>query len=486
MAVLDETEIEYFSDAELGEWQVLLNDWQSEQTHEGQIAYHKRAVELSKNLPVPPALTYRWDLLAQNAEAANQKLAKWRNDLMEQEHHTHKAYESRDSGSLARCASMLLKLVNSMNADAGAWTKEQHEVAEGALDSVKQATLQFFPAWLPRQVEMVPLKFDGFRHRMDMAARNLRNIGYQEQAEQVETQLQRVASNIKRLQQIATVMEEVKVFTAGLKITPATTVKAINDCMDRIRQLEATLRDGTEMKIPIPDLKTAMENLGALKVACNEQLQAHKQRAEAIWNTELLSIHNVKDTAQEIRALITIFDGKDSDLEDFRLILRILDAFEEHYQQMGAMNITDDDLDKRCARAVEETERILGEDDEIPWEIEGTYNSLLKELRDIRRNRAVDWIKTHLPKSESIKKLSASDALRIRELAISFPPYLDAKQKKQVMDISKACSQRLKELAVEGLLTQFKNLTEDEQMEFLKQLKEFIASARRTGQPIDL
>jgi hypothetical protein len=477
LAVLDETETEYISQEEEDEWHTLLADWESEPTYEGQRLLHRKALARSKELPVPQGLFYRWEYLCRNAQTAQEKIDQWRKTLMDQETYAQTGYEEKNAAKLARCACELTKLLQKMNNEPVVWTQDQRAVTENACVQLKQASLQYFPTWLPRQIEMVPMKFDRFRQHMQNAANNFRTLGLREQAEQVEEQLKRVASEIERLQRIATLTDQVKVFLASHRISEASKVKEIHDCLMSIRELEHALRDAGQTRIPVPHVNTLMEGLHGLKTKCQDQLETHKQRAEAIWNTKLRSLTDVKDTIQEVRTLMTIFDGRDGDLADFRLMIQVLTKFEEHYLQMNSMALTDAQLEEKYHAALSELNEMLGEEDEIPWDIELTYSNFRREIEQLREAKASEWMAGSVASMQSIKQLDASEAYRLCEVMRSFPPFLNANQKEQVIAANLACSLRLKELAVEGLIIQFRNLAKDAQKEFLKRAQEIVSGS---------
>lgn len=477
MAVLAETEFEHISPEESDEWQALLDDWDLEPTHEGQVEYLKKAVILQREIDVPPGLYYRWELLAKNAKSAHEKLEQWRSMLLENEGHLDNAYQKGHAGNLARCGADLVKLVQKMKVSQDTWTREQHIVVQEAFERARQAAKQFFPTWLQREVVTDPLQFERFKHRMRLTGENLVAIGLESEAHQAEEHLRKVTTEVDRLIRINTVVNEVKVFKTCNQIAASTKVNEINNCLERIQALETTLRDAATIGMPVPQLENATESLRGLKRRCQEQLKAHKDRAGAIWNTELRSLQDVRETAQEVRTLMTLYDGREEDLQDFRLMIKLLTKFEEHYLQMNLMTISKSELESRLQNALTEIQGLLTEDDEIPWEIDITYGHFLIDIEEKRRDYANKWMAANVPAVRKIDSLDAAEAHRIRGILFSPPPVLGEEQQLQVQASRKACSRRLDDLKVEGLLVRFKDLSKDAQIDFLQRAQQILGDS---------
>ena len=82
-----------------------------------------------------------------------------------------------------------------------------------------------------------------------------------------------------------------------------------------------------------------------------------------------------------------------------------------------------------------------------------------------------------MPAGSKINSLDAAEAHRIRGILFSPPPVLGEEQQQQVQASRKACSRRLDDLKVEGLLVRFKDLSKDAQIDFLQRAQQILGDS---------
>lgn len=468
--VLDETEIRR-DEGKSEFWKNFFHNWERETTYVGRVALFEQALILAKERPVPPALRDRWELCKRDAEEAIKRLKQYEETLKKQRGYAEKAYERGDSGNLARCACEFLSLLAQMKSDGSVWTEEQFEIIQQELTSCKVGAVHYFESWLPEQAEIDLMKFSAFQSRMTKTAENFEKLRLEKQAQRIRDHLSKLAEHIDILNKLKAILEEVNTFLAGTRIGPSSKVEEIRSILRRIDGLERKIQEAFKARVSsVLPLNEAWDKLQDLKKSCEVQLKAHQERAAAIWNRNLDSIDDVRETNQEVRTLITLYDGLEADLEDFRLMHRVLNLMEEHYQHMNSLTISETELDQRYIEAVNKVRSELAEDDEIPWPIEGTLRNLKAKIEKERREKAEKWMNQNVPELRQLQSMPADGILQIKRLLGSPPLCLTQQQLDQVRLILKACDRRLDELAVDGLVAKFTELSPDAQKEFLRRV----------------
>ncbi len=467
---LDETDFELVRVEESDFWKDFLANWELEATYEGKWALYEKAVVLAETQPVPPGLRDRWELRRRDAEEAKKHLDRYEKTLVEQRGYAHKAYERGHSGNLARCACTLLDLLERMRENDRGWTQEQMEVVRDELASFKVGALQHFEAWLNQQDEIDPMKYSEFQYKMTKAAESFERLGLLKEAQRVREQHDKVKAELDNRQRLRTICEEVETFLAGVRIGASSKVLELQNILKRISQLELKIKEAFQLRISVMKLNETWERAQKLKKSCEAQLKAHKERAEAIWQQQLNSIDDVRQTEQEVRALITLYDGLEADLADFRIMHRVLTLVEENYEHMNSLAISASELEQRYERAIQNVKGVLKEDDEIPWSIEETFTKLKEKIEKKRREKAQEWMKQNVPTLDRITTMRAEEIKHFRRQLNTPPPYLAHQDLDKVRLTLEACSKRLDDLEVEGLVARFEELSLEAQREFLRRV----------------
>jgi len=472
IALLDETDIRLVSKEEIDEWEKLLNAWDFEETYIGRGEYLEKAYKLRENIKIPPSNIYRFELLEQRSKDALLEFVQWKKTIDDQYEHMVRAYKKGHAGNLSRCGAELVKLREKMESNAGAWTKEQFEETNKFIDHARQAIKQFFPEWLPAQVVIDAKALGKFQH--DMLRLNGGNLGKLELLEEknhLEKHVAKVSSEVDRRARVKVVVDQVNMFVGSHSVSSVTKVKELYSYLNSIKEFAKDL-NSAKSHGNIPQIKKAEERLNDLKKTCQNQLNAHQERAGAIWETEITSLYDIQQTAQEIRTIMTIYDGKDQDLEDFKLMQHLLTFFEHHYHQLASLDLTNKELEANCKRFMKETESMLDESDEIPWDISETYERLKNSIYEQRNNQAKEWFDRYFISSDRIFQLDAGQANKLRQVLQSPPAYISEGDRKQIDAALKACNKRLDELEVEGLIARFQGLSKEAKTIFLERAQE--------------
>jgi hypothetical protein len=213
------------------------------------------------------------------------------------------------------------------------------------------------------------------------------------------------------------------------------------------------------------DLRTRAENF---KKSAQKLLESHKSRAAKIDNSKIEKPEDIEGLLAELRALFSVFDGCQVDLGNFAIYQKWLQRFDEDAGRLDDSSLTPAAFSKLAKSLAKEANAAQTDDDELPWEIEETYNTLITSIQGRRETAAEKWIAENVPAKKSISSLEARDAQRLKTFLQSSPAILSKEQIKKVEDALNACEARLDDLQVDGLLAKFEVLSEAGKKEFLK------------------
>jgi hypothetical protein len=220
------------------------------------------------------------------------------------------------------------------------------------------------------------------------------------------------------------------------------------------------------------DLRSRTE---ALKTRAEETFKGHQKRAKTILNSEIKTPEDIAPLQTELRALSSIFDGCANDVSDFSVLQKWLQRFEQDVSRLRGPDLTPDDFRKLAKVISKEAKGAQTDDDELPWDIEETYEQLVQVVENGRNTLASEWMAAHVPNKKKIEALEARDAQRLRTFLQVPPTVLTKEQLKKVEEAVVACEVRLDEMQVDGLLAKFESLSDTAKREFIKRAEKLLS-----------
>jgi thioester reductase-like protein len=213
------------------------------------------------------------------------------------------------------------------------------------------------------------------------------------------------------------------------------------------------------------DLRTRVETL---KKTAKNILENNKTRAAKIDNSQIEKPEDIEGLLAELRALFSVFDGCQVDLANFTIYQKWLQRFDDDAGRLDDRNLTPATFAKLAKSLAREAKSAQTDDDELPWDIEETYETLMTTIQARRETAAEKWLAENVPTKKSISTLEARDAQRLKTFLQSSPAFLSKEQIKKVEDALSACEVRLDDLQVDGLLAKFEALSDAAKREFMK------------------
>ena len=223
-----------------------------------------------------------------------------------------------------------------------------------------------------------------------------------------------------------------------------------------------------------PDILELRTRVESFKKSAQKILESHKSRAAKIDNSQIKKPEDIEGLLAELRALFSVFDGCQVDLGNFTIYQKWLQRFDEDAGRLDDSNLTPAAFSKLAKSLAKEAKTAQTDDDELPWDIEETYEILFETIQARRETAAEKWLAENVPTKKTISALEAREAQRLKIFLQSSPAFLSKEQIKKMEDALSACEARLDDLQVDGLLAKFETLSDAAKREFMKKAEKLM------------
>lgn len=482
LPICDMTTMVRVSAESVSEWERLLDEWGIETTLLGKVEYLRKAEELQKRIPEPQALHYRVELLQQKARDAQRNLRHFDDELSKAIEFIERGKVKDDAGQISRGAAKLALWSKKMELEYDLWRETQRGIIVKHLASGRTLTQQLFSQWLNSQIVYNVEQLTNFKNLMSNVERNLANLGLTSEVGQLRAHVEEIEQHVRHIAEVKRVISDIENMIRANRVTNSTRVTDIQTWLNQVQDYALKLTEAEHRTdIVKEDIRKTRENLAYFQVACNEQLTKAKERTEAVYNIESFpSLSDIANLRTEVAALISIYDGREKDVQDLKLIQRQLDLLETHYNWMNDKSLNEEDFEATFRKCVRDSEDAFT-GDAPPLDNEMIYGSIRKVILHNRILLASNWMESHIPNMDSIKKMKAQLVMEAKSRILNIPAYLSTQQRQQVVEAVAACEQRLNYLEVEGLVAQFEAMTEDNKRTFIVSLVSYIQSLLQNG-----
>ena len=179
-------------------------------------------------------------------------------------------------------------------------------------------------------------------------------------------------------------------------------------------------------------------------------------------------------------ALLSVYDGRETDVQDLKLIQKQLDLVETHYHWLQDKSLSEEAFEEVYQKCVTETENAF-DGDVPPLDNEMIYASIRQLTLQNRVLLASNWMESNIPSLKEVTSMEAQSVINLKSRLVNMPAYLSATQQQQVMQVIEVCNKRLNELEVEGLIAQFEVMSEDNIRAFIASLISYIKTLIKEG-----
>lgn len=472
LSVLDNTLLIRVSEVKVSEWVSLLEKWDLENSYLGQIQFLEQANELSKRVPVPPKLAFKYQFYQDRTNTARVKINKFEKDLTDALEKIEAGRRKDDVNLLSWGASILARQYNEMDRNENCWTKEQIDEVKEHYIAARLLASQLFPRWINSQmVTNIEHLRDFKRLMLGRIGNNLDEIGLNGEREQLEKHVAEVETNLRLLDELKRSVEDVKKLVENNVVSETSKVVDLQEWQEQVKTLNDHLHAANKRThIGKRDIVEAALKLRQFSSACEEQLQKQRDKAGNIFDhRSIITIADITKWKTEVFDLIGIYAGMEKDVEDFKQVIRQLEQVENHYTQLNDTTLTEPDLAEtldRCRRELAD----LFVDDQPPLDSELIYHDIMISASQQRSQLATSWMNRMMEKIIVVPFDDVTVVLQTKKQLDNMPAVLTEEQREKVLTGIKICEKRLDDLEADGLIAKFVGMPESTKKTFLSKL----------------
>ena len=419
---------------------------------------------------MPPGLSYRAERLRELASKASEELEKQKKIQDEAWEKIEKSQQNRNCSLASWGAATLRELADHMINEKPLWTDNQVVKIEQDYVDARQYVIQFFPEWIeiqsPRSDD--PEHIGDFKHKMlRVVGSNLKKIGLDDEYSQLEEHTRNVIRNAEAIakgrQLIRDVQSWLTTHADANRVGKVNEIRALKEVgLKYARQLQ-----GLAQRPGVSDItEIRMELLEFLKKIKKNEDEI-MSRASALWETQIQTDQDIERIVTEVESLIVAFDNLPSDLEDLQIMREALRRYHNFYRQLLDENLSWDRFHKLAADFLNQCEEDSGEE-ESPWPPKVTLEAFVTTISALRERRSLEWITRVEEESVSIDDMEASEANRLHTKLSTLPSVLTPAHAEISNNILCKIEERLSHLSIEWLVEKFKELPQDNRIEFLR------------------
>ena len=473
LEVLDKTHVRLINQNETDAWEKLLAEWDVAEAYLDKVAWSRKALALRSSVNIPGFIFDRYQLLEDRTIQAKATLEDWEARCSKFYREYEDAYDHKNAGNLSRWGYGFLKLHASMLENRTLWTAEQIKRVEPMIEKCRQAVIQFFPQWLDQRDVLDIAKIGEFRHHMDNVRLNLQALNLVAQSQALAAHVEKIVKAIDVRIKWGNAAESARAFLRMPTPNQNNGVAQLNPLIASATTHISSLTEAYS-HVHSSDLLDLRSKVEAFKKNAESILKTHRSRAATIENSQIRNADDISALLVTLRTLSSIFDGCNSDLDNFAIYQKWLLRFDGDVNRMNNESLAPAGFSKLGRSLTKEAKAAQTDEDELPWDIEGTYKSLITDIQSKRETATADWVNTHVPSTKQLATLEARDALRLKALLQTPPAFLAKEQVKRLKDAIAACDARLDYLQIDGLIAKFESLSRAAKREFLKQAQKLL------------
>lgn len=458
---------------ESSQWEILLDDWENEETHLGRIQIYRQAEELRKRISVPPALAYQYkhlEELTANSSLAIEKMNQKRDNAWNQ---IDKGCKFRNGSDIIWGAASLGKLLKKLENEYEEWTNNEKSDLENDLGRARQYVIGIFSDWLPTLTLRTdnPDQIGEFKHKVGkLLYDNLLLLNLNEQAEELKKWVAEQIRNCQVQADASRLIQEIDIW-----LTEHSNIFKIK----RVAQIRSLIIPGKEFgkKLQTTARKVNLPEMDGIRNRLNDFLNDLKnaeadlsKKANDLWDSEITCFDDIDPLLRNVNDLIATYEGCDNDLEDLSLMQKAIKLFKESYSKLYDFSLDWKQFEALTAKIKTDAGVKYGDNDPPPWDIEETIDVLSEEISEIRKDKAIEWLKPFLNNESRISVMGVKEADGLRSKLLSKSPLLSDEQIEIAQRLAEKAEERCNGLEVEWLYQKFMQLSENAQEIFLSKI----------------
>jgi hypothetical protein len=467
------------TETESSEWESFLKEWENAISFADRVAFSEKADEIEARLRIPMQIRWKHQELKRLAAEAKRKIDDA--DCLES-----KALSKMEAGEAERDiwllsfgAAKLSECVDLKRKDQ-MWAPDEIIAMLSRMDKAKQFIVQHFELWLRRQVpsERTVHAFTEFKARLvGQTGGNLKKLQLREQYEQLEKYVDAFSRNFEAVTASQQVINDFDTWLVSNSVLPRdTTYSQIQLLLRTIKQQEDALSTHKSQmrrlaqEALLAELEARSEKLLAFQKNIAKKNKEIQAKGDSIWKTEL-STETAETLMGQVQDLERIYAGDESNIEDFRNMRSIIQMFLNYYRQLGSIQLPIDDFHVQKNAAREEFLKHFAEA-EPPWDLEGTFDTMLAECEKTRSEASKNWIEGVATRATGLSKMTSQQADELLRTVSAPPVYFSGEAyEKKLTTLHKKIESHLESKGVEWLYEKFLQLSPVARKSFLALLK---------------
>ncbi|MGM0608254.1 MAG: hypothetical protein ACQESP_07540 [Candidatus Muiribacteriota bacterium] len=459
---IDNTELISIGEAS-EEWENLINDWEDAETHRHIVYYNNLAEDLEKRIPVPPVLVSSLVELKKQSEKSVesiQRIEKGKNKAWDE---IEKSLKYNNIDNVCWQAANLKSESERMKSE-GLWLDQEINELENDLGKVRQFIVEGFNSWLDEQVLLSdnPDKVGEYKkHLGKIIYSKLRYLGLNDYADTLKNHVEKQLKNWEKQAEAKKHCDAVNQW-----ITENKRVSGIIKIID-LRRLLTTAKEykkqlNNDIKIiKLKQLDQTFNNLSNFLQELNKREDELAQKANNLWDSEISNKYDLELLSKDVKDSISIYEGMEDDLEDFKLMQRALDLFDYYYNELNKSELTWNQYYNHLEKFKSEILIKYGDFDLPPWDLKKTIEILSDEIVDGRKFKAQNWISKFITIEDQIEDMNVERADKILK-ELEFPPaFLSEDETVIATRIHEKARKRCDDFKLEWLFQRFKELPEN-------------------------
>lgn len=462
------------------EWDQLMSDWGNCSSYTELCEFLEKKDSLRERLPIPPLLRGSIEQLTRQSEEAQRKIeeADQRESIAISK--IQNGIQMQKVSVMTWGASLLVSCVR-RKAEDTMWNQQEDIMPMvDQINEAKQHIIQGFPAWLPTNrpngIRLESLS-DFKTFMIDRVASNLKNLDLIEQRDAVIKHVDGIAHSFEAIldaQQKITNADNWLANNADFS-KDATVVQldiaqsAIEKQSELLKNCRTTMKRIRQEQF-VGELTNRIDQMDETLTAIERIKKEIDKRAKVVWNTKL-TIDSANTILNEIADLVRLYAGSIADVDDFRMMRSVLNDFIDALRKLDNLQLPSDEY---AVQVKNTRDSFMSKfvDEEPPWDLEETFDGMIKVLNHRRTLASQEWLRRMEEKYGNIESLSLQEGDEGLRFLSFFPPYFDVKKSgKKIESLKKNIEKHLESKGVEWLYGKYLQLSSNAKKIFLELLK---------------
>ena len=476
IAALANVELAFLGEAS-SEWENILDEWEQAESYLSKFSFYEKALKLKKRISVPPTCSYRFIHLEEQAYEAVKELKKMEDKKNEAINKLEQGEDRRSVSLLCWGAVELVELTERMSAESPVWERYQIEELEPDIDRTVQMVVQVFSDWLAEQrpANDSPEAVGDFKHKMlRLLGGNLSKLGLDSLLEELERHTQEVMRRAETIAEANRLIRDVNSWlNQHVDVQRLTHVAEIRGLKDVGKNFSEKLQKMSR-RINMSEISTSRNKLVEFLGELHNVESSLTERASRLWDSTINTEEDLNVLIEEVESLISAYEGCEIDVEDFRIMKRLLREYKGYYRQLQDDNLSWREFELLADKLRRDANAAFGEEEVLPWQVDEIFDNFVDVITALRNQDSLAWIKSIESVIVNIDNMSVIEVNRIHSKVVNPPAILTKEHEKRLSIVANRIEERLESLALEWFVMKFKELPKNTQKKIVEIIPQLI------------